>query len=176
MVSTNTPVARGTDTLFTLAGTAGPDLMTMNQFRSSFVVDAPLANVAAFHSDTSALKRLTPPPIFVQLHATEPLTEGASAEFTMWFGPLPLRWKAVHSNVDPLHGFTDTQVRGPLAMWEHQHRFTALDSERTRVSDKVLYSYGTGWRGWLNRLLFNPIALRLLFAYRRWITRRGLRA
>ena len=55
------------------------------------------------------------------------IREGAVADFTLWFGPLPLRWTAVHSEVSAQHGFTDTQQRGPLASWRHTHRFEALD-------------------------------------------------
>lgn len=87
----------------------------MPVFDTSFTVPAPLQKVAEFHRDTRALKRLTPPPVFVQIHSMEPLAEGSRSVFTMWFGPLPLRWTAIHSNVDTMHGFTDTQEKGPAA-------------------------------------------------------------
>jgi len=144
-------------------------------FETSFTVAAPLAAVAAFHSSTLALAQLTPPPIFAQLRHIEPLGEGSRAEFTLWFGPFPVRWSAVHSRVDPLHGFTDTQVSGPLAAWQHTHRFDALDARSTRVREHIEYTYPPGWRGLLPRLLFNPLALRGMFAYRAWATRRLVR-
>ena len=81
----------------------------MPEFRHSFTVDAPLAAVRAFHHDTGVLRQLTPLPIIARVHAFEPLADGSQAEFTLWFGPLPLRWQAVHSDVGP-NGFTDTQV------------------------------------------------------------------
>ena len=40
----------------------------MPVFDYSFTVPASLAAVRDFHRDTSALKRLTPPPTIVQLH------------------------------------------------------------------------------------------------------------
>ena len=49
----------------------------------------------AFHEHPRAFARLTPPPIFVQMHrnALKSLTEG-EVEFTLWFGPIPARWIA----------------------------------------------------------------------------------
>jgi len=147
----------------------------MPVFEYEFTVRAPLAAVAQFHHDTRALKRLSPPPLFVQLQRVEPLAEGSVAEFTLWFGPLPLRWQAVHSNVDVLHGFTDVQTRGPLQRWRHTHRFEAVDeTATTRVVEYIEYEHADGWPGVLTRLLFSEPGLRFLFAYRSWVTRRSL--
>jgi ligand-binding SRPBCC domain-containing protein len=143
----------------------------MNQFQYQFTVSAPVTAVAQFHKDTTILKKLSPPPIFVQIHAFEPLAEGSKADFTMWFGPLPLRWLAVHSDVDPRHGFTDTQQTGPLAFWQHTHRFTAVDETTTLVTESIQYRHDRGRRGLLSRLLFNRPGLFLLFSYRKWRTR-----
>ena len=146
----------------------------MRVFEYAFTVRAPLAAVAHFHHDTRALKRLSPPPLFVQLHRVEPLGEGSVAEFTLWLGPLPLRWRAVHSDVDALHGFTDIQAHGPLKRWRHTHRFEPLDDTTTRVLEYIEYQHADGWMGALTRLLFSPPGLRFLFAYRSWVTRRSL--
>jgi ligand-binding SRPBCC domain-containing protein len=149
-------------------------MTTIRTFDHAFTVRAPLARVAEFHRDTRALRRLTPPPIFVTLHRVEPLAEGSIADFTLWFGLLPVRWQAVHSDVDALHGFTDVQRSGPMKSWQHTHRFDAVDARATRVSDHISYAYHAGARGLLSRLLFNPLALRALFFYRGLATRRAL--
>jgi ligand-binding SRPBCC domain-containing protein len=146
----------------------------MPTFKYNFKVDAPQQSVAAFHHDTSVLKKLTPPPIFAQIHSYEPLGEGSMADFTLWFGPFPVHWQAVHSDVDE-SGFTDTQVRGPLKEWQHSHRFTALDENMTRVSEHIDYEYKSGIRGLIGRLLFSRPALYLLFSARKLLTRRGVR-
>ena len=57
-----------------------------------YMVQAPLKAVQEFHHDTSALKRLSPPPTIVRLHEIEPLGEGSVSRFTLWVGILPLRW------------------------------------------------------------------------------------
>lgn len=145
----------------------------MPVFEYTFTVQAPLAAVRAFHHDTQALKRLTPPPLFVQMHKIEPLAEGSVSEFTMWFGPLPVRWRAVHLDVSE-NGFTDRQERGLLKKWEHTHRFFAEGGNTTRVDEHIDYEHHRGLQGALSRLLFPVAALRVLFAYRERVTRRAL--
>lgn len=140
-------------------------------FSFSFIVKAPLERVAAFHHDTRVLKRLTPPPIIIQLHKFEPLDEGSLADFTLWFGPLPIHWVAVHSRVDRLGGFTDTQRQGPLKFWQHTHSFTRLGGTLTQVDDHIEYDHHAGARGILSRLLFPKPSLFLLFTYRKAATR-----
>ncbi|MQC24812.1 MAG: hypothetical protein DWG81_02565 [Chloroflexi bacterium] len=142
-------------------------------FDYAFTVRASLAAVADFHHDARALKLLSPPPIVAQLHLVEPMANGSIAEFTLWFGPLPVRWRAVHSNVVPQRGFTDTQARGPLRAWQHTHTFDEV-SGGVRVHEHVEYEHDSGWRGVLSRLLFNAPALGFLFWYRGWATRRAL--
>ena len=144
----------------------------MPVFDFTFTVRTPLHAVADFHRDSRTLKRLTPPPVFVQIHSMEPLAEGSKAEFTMWFGPIPLHWLAVHSGVDALHGFTDTQIQGPMQTWQHTHRFEALDEQCTQVNEQVEYEYKSGLAGVFTRILFNPLGLRVIFTYRAWITRK----
>ena len=145
----------------------------MLTFTHSFIVNAPIEQVRAFHHSTAALKQLSPPPMWVQLHHVEPMDEGSTAEFTLWLGPLPIRWHAIHHNVSHF-GFTDVQLRGPARFWRHTHTFTPLPDGRTRVDDHVEYEHDTGWRGLLTRFLFSPPNLKLLFTYRKWATQRGV--
>lgn len=147
----------------------------MPTFNSTFTVNAPLEKVQSFHRDTNALKKLNPPPVLVQLHRVDPMAEGSVSEFTLWMGPLPLRWRAIHSLVSD-HGFTDTQESGPMAHWQHTHRFEALDEKTTQVHDHVEYQYKPGWRGLITRFLFGPLPLKALFSYRKWATRRVIGA
>jgi ligand-binding SRPBCC domain-containing protein len=144
------------------------------KFSHRFVVDAPLAEVAAFHSRSASMGAITPPPIIVQVHrAPTLLAEGDQMEFTLWLGPLPVRWLAQIEQVT-LVSFVDRQVRGPFARWDHHHLFVPLDAARTEVIDEitVVLSSHPLWKAiglsmWLG--------LPLLFAYRAWATRRALR-
>ena len=143
------------------------------EFRHSFIVDAPVEAVAAFHSDTGVLKRLTPMPIVAQIHDYEPLGDGSNARFTLWFGPIPVRWHAIHSDVGP-SGFTDTQVSGPLRSWRHTHHFVPNGPNQTRVEDTILYEHHSGLRGVMSRTLFSRPGLLYLFTARKILTRRGV--
>lgn len=140
-------------------------------FDFSFRVPASLEAVRQFHHDTSALKRLTPPPTIVQLHEIEPLAEGSVSRFTLWVGPIPLHWTAQHRNVTD-HGFTDIQVKGPAQKWEHTHTFVPLDEKQTEIREHIEYEHFPGSRGLLTRVLFAKPNLYFMFSYRRWVTRR----
>jgi ligand-binding SRPBCC domain-containing protein len=147
----------------------------MPTIRDQYRVQAAVPAVAAFHHDTTALKKLTPPPVIVQIHSLEPLAENSISVFTLWFGPLPLRWRAVHSSVDPASGFTDTQTAGPMAAWRHRHSWTPLPGGATEMREQIEFEHKTGWTGLLTRILFAPPMLRLMLAYRRAVIQRGCR-
>lgn len=142
-------------------------------YQHRFRVRAPVQAVADFHSYPAAMAAITPPPIFVQVHsAPERVAEGQQMDFTMWLGPLPLRWQARFEDVTAT-GFVDRMVRGPLRVWRHRHSFVAIDEHNTDVVDEVEVQ---------PRLhpLWGPVGLGmalnlpLLFAYRQWQTRRLL--
>lgn len=145
----------------------------MKRYSHRFQVQAPLKSVADFHQDSRALKGLTPPPLFVSFNKVEPLAEGSVIDFTMWLGPLPIRWVATHSEVDPLHGFTDTQTAGPFDVWVHRHSFNRIDEHTTNVIDliKAKPSDHPFW-GIISRFMW--LTLPVLFAYRTRQTRRAL--
>lgn len=144
----------------------------IKRFRRRFTVKVPLHRVAEFHRDSRALKRLTPPPVFVQLHRVDPLAENSITDFTMWLGPLPVRWTAVHTEVHPSRGFKDSQLRGPFASWEHRHLFVPLDESTTEVVDEIQAAFSSGVWGLLGRFMW--LNLPFMFAYRGWVTRRAL--
>lgn len=142
----------------------------MKTYRHEFTVNAPLAAVADFHHDARALRLLSPPPIWVQFHQVQPLAENSLADFTLWMGPLPIRWVARHTEVARTRGFTDTQVRGPFRKWIHTHSFHPLPNGKTLVRDEITADPANliSWFMWIN--------LPLLFAYRAFQTRRAVRA
>lgn len=143
------------------------------RYEHRFRVRVPLDAVAGFHSRTSSMPAITPPPIIVRLHhAPELLGEGDVMEFTMWAGPLPLHWVAQIRDVSE-EGFADRQVRGPFALWQHRHSFVPITPDLTEVVDHVEADLK-------RHVLWAPIGmamwagLPILFAYRGWKTRRLL--
>ena len=140
------------------------------KYTRSFKVAAPLEQVASFHSDTRALKILTPPPMWMQPRSIEPLAEGSRSEFVLWLGPLPIRWVARHSQVSD-NGFVDEQEQGPFKHWSHRHHFSPVSEDQTLVTDEITAELSDRPLKWLIGAAM-WLGLPLLFAYRAWRTSR----
>ena len=108
----------------------------MPQFVRSIEIDAPVADVFAFHERDDALERLTPsfPPVRV-VSKTGGVREGARVDLRV----AGMRWLAVHTAYERDRLFVDEQVEGPFARWVHRHEFEALGAGRTRMTDRVEY-------------------------------------
>jgi ligand-binding SRPBCC domain-containing protein len=143
------------------------------EYRHTFRVNAPLAAVAEFHSRAASMSAITPPPLIVRMHAAPArLVSGDVMDFTLWAGPMPLRWAARIEDASEA-GFTDRQVRGPFARWTHRHTFVRVTEEMTDVDDRVevALKHHPFW-GPIGLLMW--IGMPALFAYRGWKTRRIL--
>lgn len=144
----------------------------MNIFEKRSIIPTTMAQMLAFHNDPRALRWLTPPPIIMQrrFDARKSLTEG-ELEFTLWFGPLPVRWLARHEPGPTEHSFQDRMMRGPMQFWLHQHIFREVPGG-VELTDHLEYQHQAGLQGILTRLLFGGLPLQLLFFYRHLQTRR----
>jgi ligand-binding SRPBCC domain-containing protein len=135
-------------------------------FDFEFNVPASQERVREFHHDTSVLRILTPPPTIMQVHSMEPLGEGSVSRFTIWAGPIPLRWEATHRGVTDA-GFTDVQTAGPMKAWAHTHQFLERGPNQTKVTEHIEYEHGGGLWGLVTRVFFSLPALKALFFYRK---------
>jgi ligand-binding SRPBCC domain-containing protein len=145
----------------------------MRSYNHRVIVNSPRDRVVEFHRDARALKRLTMPPVWVQIHSVEPISENSKADFTLWLGPIPVRWVALHSLANQVDGFTDIQIRGPFTRWVHRHRFLPINEYTTEIVDEIEAELGSnlinkliGWFMWVN--------LPIMFSYRGWIIKRYL--
>ena len=127
-----------------------------------------------FHAQPDAFRKLTPPPIIIQMRENKlkSLTEG-TVDFNMWMGPLPIHWVARHEPGPIPTSFTDRQLTGPMAYWEHQHIFRAVPSG-VELTDHITLEHKPGIIGLLTRLMFDGLPLQIFFAYRHWVTRRAV--
>ena len=143
------------------------------RYRHRFRVRAPLAAVAEFHGRADSMAAITPPIIPIRIKGTPPqLAAGSEMAFTMWLGPLPVKWRAYISQLSS-KGFTDHQIEGPFGYWIHEHIFVDVDGQHTDVIDEV--QAGLKWHAfWAPVGLAMWLGLPLLFAYRGWKTRRML--
>lgn len=128
----------------------------------------------AFHAAPGAFARLTPPPIIVQVHHNrlEDLIAG-DVEFTLWMGPIPVRWHAQHLPGINATSFVDFQVSGPVAYWYHEHIISDVP-EGVELRDRIQIAHKPGLAGILSRLVFDGLPLRFLFIYRHIRTRLAL--
>lgn len=140
-----------------------------------FTVHAPLADVVTFHQRSDSMGAITPPPIGVQVHYAPPrLREGDQMDFTLWLGPIPLRWVARIEQTTPI-SFVDRQLRGPFDQWVHLHTFLPLDEQTTAVVDRVEAHLSQHWF-WRLVGINMWLGLPILFAYRAWKTRQTLQS
>jgi ligand-binding SRPBCC domain-containing protein len=144
------------------------------EFRS--VIPTTLESIWAFHAAPNAFSKLTPPPIFIQVHRRDlkSLTEG-EIEFTLWFGPLPARWTARHTPGPIPTSFVDEAVSGPVAYWRHEHIFTPVPGGVELLDRLTIGHKNGGFWSVFTRLFFDGLPLRFLFFYRHLRTRFGVK-
>lgn len=149
--------------------------MATKVFEKRSVMPGTAQQLWDFHAQPNAFSKLTPPPIFIQVHENKlkSLTEG-TVRFTMWLGPIPLRWVAQHEAGPSAMSFKDRQVSGPMARWEHEHIFRDVP-EGVELVDHVTLEHKPGLAGLFTRLMFDGLPLQIFFFYRHLRTRWGLK-
>lgn len=158
------------------------------KYQHQFTIRASLNKVIDFHQQSSNMAAITPSLVPLKIHvAPTVLHPGDEMDFTMWLGPLPVRWLARIEPLepDPNHpagasltpstegGFIDRQVKGPFTNWVHHHRFVALNEQTTIVFDTVEATLRQHPL-WSVVGLSMFLGLPMLFAFRDWKTKRIL--
>jgi hypothetical protein len=104
----------------------------------SRTVEAPLAEVWAWHQRPGALVRLSPPWVPSKVVAESSSLEDGKAVLGF---PGGLRWVAQHrpDGYDPPHSFVDEATSAPFSLlgWRHTHRFSEGTDNVTRIDDEV---------------------------------------
>jgi ligand-binding SRPBCC domain-containing protein len=131
---------------------------------SSCEIDAPIAQVFAFHLDTRNAARIAPPGQQVlSVEGTFPLRVGSEVRLRARQLPLPWAqtWLVRVARIEEPTLIVDELLRGPFAAWTHEHRFAELPGGRTRLTDHVTYTLPGGALG---RLADAVAGRRLLLA------------
>jgi ligand-binding SRPBCC domain-containing protein len=144
-------------------------------YQHRFRVRAPIKSVADFHSHSSSLGAITPPPMTVRdIQSPDTLHNDDTMAFTLAFAFVRLRWVAHIENVSP-NGFTDRQTQGTFRTWVHRHSYIHVDANAIDVLDNVTAELNVNFP----RLFVGLgmwLSLPMLFAYRAWKTKRLLEA
>jgi ligand-binding SRPBCC domain-containing protein len=130
-------------------------------------IPQPMPDVFAFFADARNLEAITPPWLGFQILSPAPISmaPGTLIEYRLRWHWLPMRWVTEIHSWDPPIGFVDVQLRGPYRLWEHSHRFQAVDGG-TRMCDMVRYALPFGLVGRLAHAWVVKADLEEIFDYR----------
>jgi ligand-binding SRPBCC domain-containing protein len=128
--------------------------------------------VFEFHEQPDVLTLLIPPWESARVVQPAKISEVGSQAIveTKIFGPVKVRWVALHTVYDPPHVFEDVQIKGPFRSWQHRHVVEPA-AGGTILRDEIDYEPPL----WFLGRLFAPILvqkrLQKLFDYRHGVTR-----
>jgi uncharacterized protein len=120
-----------------------------------------------WHRRPGALARLNPPFDSVEvLEHADDLSPGGRTVLRIHLGPIPRRWVATTTAVENGVSFSDRQLSGPFAAWDHTHRVVPDGPERSWLEDVLSYRLPFGQLGRLAASRAVRAKLESLFAYR----------
>ena len=126
----------------------------------------PLEEVFLFFSRPENLQKITPAWLdFRVVEAPKTLAAGSLIRYRLSWHGLPMRWTTEITEWNPPHGFVDCRAAGLLALWKHEHWFTA-EHGGTTMRDRVTYALPLGWAGRLAHWAAVKRDLEQLFDFR----------
>jgi ligand-binding SRPBCC domain-containing protein len=117
---------------------------------------------------------IVPPPKHAPTAGSAVVAAGVGSRVTLSFlpfrhSPFRTRWEAEITEFGWNSHFTDRQVKGPFAFWDHSHRLRAIDREGLNVTlivDHIEYDVPYGVLGKLVHSLFLQRGIQKAFAFR----------
>ena len=136
-------------------------------------IEAPAAEVYAWHTLPEALERLTPPGEHIEvIERTGGIERGARVVLRFGRWPFRQRWVAEHQDFEEGRYFSDVQVSGPFAYWKHTHTFEPDGPEACILEDRVEYALPFGLLGKMIAGKFVRRKIEEMFEYRHTVTAR----
>lgn len=144
------------------------------QYVASSSLPVSIEDAFAYHERPGALERLIPPWESVVIEQSDgSLRPGSRVILKTKVCGVPLRWVAEHTEYDPPRLFSDKQVSGPFASWNHRHEFKSI-GRFCELNDRIEYQVPLGPLGRLFGSGKARSTLEAMFAYRHRITRDDL--
>lgn len=108
---------------------------------TSLTIERPRPEVFEFFADAGNLERITPPELRFSIVTPQPfsIVKGTLNDYKLRMRGLPVKWRTEISVWNPPFEFVDCQLKGPYALWIHQHTFTELEPSKTLIEDQVKY-------------------------------------
>lgn len=142
-----------------------------HELRTRTVLNMPIDAAFVFFSKAENLGLITPAAMRFEIQGgPAAIANGATIDYRLRVGPMPIRWRTRIAEWEPPHCFIDLQESGPYRCWWHIHTFSA-QGNRTVMEDHVYYAPPFGALGrFANRWFIVP-RLRQIFGYRRDVIR-----
>lgn len=147
----------------------------MYELTDQFIVPASPEETWRFFSAAENLPLITPPWLAFQLRMPEAIVieQDTLLDYSIRWVGIPVKWRTRIIDFSPPRQFIDLQLRGPYALWHHQHTFAPV-AEGVLCRDRVIYRLPLGWLGRLTHTLVVRRQLRAIFRYRRRVIAREL--
>ena len=114
--------------------------MAHYELTDHFEVQADLPTTWRFFSAVENLAKITPPwlAFTVRMNGPVEIRDGSLLDYTIkWMG-FPIKWRTRIIDWSPPRQFIDIQLRGPYALWHHQHVFEP-NNGGVICQDRVIY-------------------------------------
>lgn len=127
----------------------------------------PRDRVFPFFSDARNLERITPAYLDFRILTPAPIAMGPGTliDYRLRLFGIPFHWRTRIESFDAPRRFTDTQDRGPYALWHHTHEFHEAPGG-TLMVDRVRYAVPLGPLGEVARRLFVERSVGDIFRHR----------
>ncbi|MBK9228006.1 MAG: SRPBCC family protein [Ignavibacteria bacterium] len=147
----------------------------MKHFKKSIEIKCSVERAFDFHKDTNNLKLITPPGISVKILSIElPLKLGNEIDLNVTqFGLIRNKWHIKLTEFVENKLITDTQIKGPFALWKHKHIFEDK-GETTLMTDEIEFKLPFGILGDIAYSVFVARLIRNQFEYRQKVTKKIL--
>lgn len=143
----------------------------MALYERSVLLDAPPAEVYAFHENPRNITAISPPSLRVErVDCSVPAQAGEEFRLTVRQFGLPIEWFGVWEEAVPHSRLVDGARKSPFRHWRHMHLFQPR-GEGTLMTDRVEYSLPCGVIGRLLEATLLRVVFALMFRARHKATR-----
>ena len=130
-------------------------------------INKPIPEVFSFFARPENLAVITPKKLDFRILTPSPINmeKGTVIDYTIKLIFFRVHWRTLITSYDPIHTFTDEQIKGPYLFWHHTHNFKQKD-HGVEITDRVRYAIPFGMLGRLVHWLWIRHDLKHIFEYR----------